>query len=150
MAVNRRFMAAAPADVFAVLRDGSSYARWVVGTTAVRATDVDWPAPGSRLQYQVGRGPMRKEDETRSVRLVEGVELELEAIGQPLGTARIVIRADPVRDGCLVTIVEHPLRGIAKMLHNPAFELVIWMRNVETLRRLEREVGRRRLLPAVR
>jgi len=132
-----------PAAIFSVLRDGWSYARWVVGTSKIREVDEAWPQPGARLHFRLGRGPLSKEDETRSMRLVDGSELELEAVGRPLGTARVDFRVDAVRDGSLVTIIEHPTKGPLATLHNPGFELLVYLRNVETLRRLEREVGRR-------
>lgn len=151
MAVNRRFMPYDASEIFSVLRDGRSYARWVVGTSQIRAVDEDWPEPGTRLHFRVGRGSVSKDDETRSVRLADGpdcCELELEAVGRPLGTARVDFRVDRVRDGSLVTIIEHPMKGVLSTLHNPGFELLIYLRNVETLRRLEREVRRRRLAEA--
>ncbi|MDQ1484744.1 MAG: hypothetical protein QOJ62_437 [Actinomycetota bacterium] len=144
MAVNRHFVPHRPAAVFAVLRDGKSYARWVVGTSEIRDVDPGWPSPGSCLHWQAGRGPLRKEDVTCSLRVVEDVELEAEVVGRPLGTARVTITLDPVRDGCLITMDEHPLHGPLRTLHNRGLDMLIWLRNVETLRRLEREVERRR------
>lgn len=134
--------------IFSVLRDGHSYVRWVVGTTEIRAVDESWPDPGSRLHYRVGWGPAKKDDETRVVRLADGTELEMEAVGRPLGAARVDFRVDAVRDGSLVTMIEHPTKGLLSTLHNPAFELLIYVRNVETLRRLEREVQRRQAAAA--
>lgn len=131
-----------PAAIVSVLRDGWSYARWVVGTKSIRWVDSDWPYPGARLHYTLSAHLLRKEDETRGVRFSEGSELELEAVGRPLGAARVDFRVDKVRDGALVTIAEHPTKGVLRMLHNPALELLIYVRNVETLRRLEREVAR--------
>jgi len=58
------------------------------------------------------------------------------------GRYRIELRAEPVEDGTLVSIDEHPLRGPAKLLHNPAMDLLVKIRNVETLRPLERCVQR--------
>lgn len=132
-----------PSLIFSVLRDGWSYGRWVVGTSRIRSVDTAWPQPGARLHYRIGRGPLSKDDETRSLRLVDGCELELEAVGRPLGTARVDFRIDQVRDGALVTMIEHPDKGPLAKLHNPGFELLIYLRNVETLRRLDREVSRR-------
>ena len=131
------------AAIFSVLRDGRSYARWVVGTSEIRGVDDGWPELGSRLYYRLGWGPTKKDDETTVVRVEEGSELELEAVGRPLGAARVDFRIDAVRDGSMVTIIEHPTKGILRTLHNPGFELLVYLRNVETLRRLEREVRRR-------
>jgi hypothetical protein len=133
-----------PADVFAVLRDGWSYEHWVVGTRKIRAVDDAWPAPGSRLHYTVGYWPLRKDDETRALEHVEGQLLALEAQAWPAGAAKIVLTTTPTPDGVRVEIVEHPDRGLAATLHNPAFDLAIKIRNVETLRRLEGQARRHR------
>jgi hypothetical protein len=142
MAVNRRFVPHPPATVFQVLDDGHSYERWVVGTSKIRAVEPGWPEPGTRLLYQLGRSPARKDDETRSVQYRRGVLLELEAVGRPFGTVRIEFWVEPVRGGSLITLTEHPNKGLARLLlRNRAFDAVIWMRNVETLRRLARELA---------
>ena len=144
MTVNRRVMRGlAPAAVFDVLRDGRSYEEWVVGTRTIRAVEPGWPEPGTALHFTVGYGPLRKDDETRSLVYEPDRRLELEAHAWPAGTARIDLRAEPVEDGTLVTIDEHPLRGPARALHNPALDALIWVRNVETLRRLESAARRR-------
>lgn len=133
-----------PGAVFDVLRDGWVYADWVVGTRAIRAVEPDWPEPGTALHYTVGYGPLRKDDETRSLAYEPDKRLELEAHAWPAGTARIELRAEPTDGGTLVSIDEHPLRGPAKLLHNPLADLLINLRNVETLRRLERLAQARR------
>jgi uncharacterized protein YndB with AHSA1/START domain len=144
MATTRRVLGEVdPAAVFDVLRDGWAYHRWVVGTRGIRAVDDGWPEPGSRIHFTLGYGPVRKDDETRSLRYEPGVRLELEAHAWPAGTARIDLRAEPIHDGTLVTITEHPHRGPTAALHNPALDALIHLRNVETLRRLERLVRER-------
>lgn len=138
MAVNNRRMAVAPTSVWSVLADGHCYSRWVVGTSAIRGVDAHWPAMGSRLHYTVGRGPLRHEGHTEVVSVDLGRRLELEAHAWPLGTARIEICLEQAGDGTQVLMIEHPARGAAGALHNPAFDLLIKARNVEALRRLER------------
>jgi hypothetical protein len=141
MATTRRVIGGStPVGVFGVLRDGWAYGDWVVGTRAIRAVDESWPEPGSRLHYTVGYGPLRKDDETRSIAYQPDARLELEARAWPAGSAYIELRAEPIHGGTLVTITEHPHRGPARALHNPALEALIHLRNVETLRRLERVV----------
>lgn len=138
MATTRRLMRdVTPEQVFAVLRDGKSYGHWVVGTRAIRAVDPGWPAEGTRLHYTVGYGPLRKDDVTTSRAYLPDDRLELEAHAWPAGTAGIVLRVEAVADGTRVAIDEAPARGPAKLLHNPATDLLIKVRNVETLRRLE-------------
>jgi hypothetical protein len=117
----------------------------VVGTRTIRAVDDSWPEPGSRLHFTLGYGPLRKDDETRSVGYEPGTRLELEAHAWPVGTARIDLRAEAIHEGTLVSITEHPHRGPVGLAHNPVFDALIHLRNVETLRRLEGVVrGRER------
>lgn len=144
MAITRRRMSGlTPEQVFGVLRDGKSYEHWVVGTRKIRAVDPGWPAEGTRLHYTVGYRPLRKDDVTTSRAYEPDLRLELEAHAWPAGTARIVLRAEAVPDGTRVSIEEAPQRGPAKRLHNPAADLAIKLRNVETLRRLEAQARRR-------
>jgi Polyketide cyclase / dehydrase and lipid transport len=144
MAMTRRVMQGlTPAAVFDVLRDGRSYREWVVGTREIRDVEAGWPTVGTALHYTVGYGPLRKDDETRSRLYEPDRRLELEAHAWPAGSARIELRAEPVDGGTLVSIDEHPLRGLASTLHNPALDLLIKLRNVETLRRLEALARRR-------
>lgn len=141
MAVTQRLLRdLTPRQVFDVLRDGFSYGDWVVGTRGIRDVDESWPTVGSRLHYRVGYGPLRKDDVTQCKLYAPDVRLELEAQAWPAGSAHIAITAEPVDGGTLVSIDEYPLRGPAKLLRNPLTDLVIRLRNVETLRRLERAV----------
>ncbi len=144
MAVNRRLLRdVTPRDVFDVLRDGRTYARWVVGTRAIRAVDPGWPAPGERLHYTVGYGPLRHDDETCSLAYEPDRALILEARAWPAGTVRIEMTVEPVAGGTRVTIDESPERGLARLLHNPALDGLVKLRNVETLRRLDALVQER-------
>jgi uncharacterized protein YndB with AHSA1/START domain len=145
MATTRRTLGCSRDAVWRVLSDGNTYSRWVVGTSSIRAVDDAWPAVGSRLHYRIGRGPLTHDGHTEVLAMTPGSRLELEAHAWPLGTARIeLLLAD--RDGhdtvgqpgCEVTMVEHPARGTAALLHNPLGDGLLKLRNVEALRRLER------------
>lgn len=136
-------MDAAAADVFAVLRDGDSYGHWVVGTRKIRSVEPAWPAVGARLHYTVGYGLLRKDDQTSVLSMTPDRRLELRAHAWPAGTARIILEITPSAAGCEVAIDEYPDQGIAKRLHNPVLEKVIQLRNVETLRRLEKLAAQR-------
>jgi hypothetical protein len=149
MAINRRFVPYTSAAVFSVLRDGESYARWVVGTAEIRSIEGVWPAPGSALHYRLTRAAGAKEDETRSVQYRPGVMLELEAAGRPFGTVQIEFFVDEVHGGSLITLRERPNRGVAKLVHNKVFDLAIWIRNLETLRRLAVEIRDHGDIPAL-
>lgn len=144
MAQNARLLAGInPAEVFDVLRDGTTYAEWVVGTRKIRAVDPGWPAPGKAIHYTVGYGPLRHDDRTVSQDYYPDNTLELEARAWPAGTVGIVLSARAVEGGTEVTIAEAPRRGLAKRVHNPVFDLLIKVRNVETLRRLEDQVRKK-------
>ncbi len=144
MATNSRHLpGVTPEQVFDVLRDGWSYGRWVVGTRTIRAVEEGWPRTGTCLHYTVGYRPFRKDDRTVSVRYEPDHRLALQAQAWPAGTASVVLLADPVQDGTTVTLYEAPDSGLAVRVHNPVLDQAIKLRNVETLRRLEREVRRR-------
>lgn len=138
MALNRTSINAPPAAVFAILRDGYSYDQWVVGTKKIRDVEPNWPAVGSRLHHTFGAGPLTISDTSKVLAVDPDRMLEMEARAWPAGTARIVLSLEPAGSGTRVTIEEHPLRGPGRRLHNPAFDLIIKVRNVETLRRLKR------------
>jgi hypothetical protein len=138
MAHNRRHITAvSPGAVFDVLRDGTSYSHWVVGTRKIRRVEPGWPAVGTCLHYTVGYGPLRKDDRTEVLDYAPDSRLELEAKAWPGGTVSIVLTARAEDGGTAVEIEETPRRGLAKALHNPVLDLLIKVRNVETLRRLE-------------
>jgi uncharacterized protein YndB with AHSA1/START domain len=138
VATNRRQMHASRDQVWQVLSDGNRYAEWVVGTSHIRDTDTGFPATGTRIHYSVGHGPLRHDGHTEVLAVDPGRRLELEAHAWPLGTAQIVLRLTDGDLGALVEIEEHPKRGLASRLHNPVLDVLIKVRNVETLRRLER------------
>src|ERR1043165_82841 len=111
MTVNRRGMRGlTPKAVFDVLRDGGSDREWVVGTREIRTVEQGWPDPGTALHYTVGYGPLRKDDETRSLSYEPDHRLELEAHAWPAGSARIEPRAAPGEGGTLVPNDAHPRR----------------------------------------
>ena len=144
MAITRRLMRdLSPTQVFDVLRDGRSYGDWVVGTRKTREVDPEWPAEGTAIHYTLGYRPARKDGVTTSKAYEPDRRLALEAHAWPAGTAGIVLTAEPRGGGTLVTIDEAPIKGPAQRLHNPLTDLLIRVRNVETLRRLE-SLARRR------
>ncbi|HET6815728.1 MAG TPA: SRPBCC domain-containing protein [Mycobacteriales bacterium] len=138
MARNSRRMPVSRDDLWAALSDGRTYATWVVGTSTIRDVDDNWPQLGSRLHYRIGRGPLRHDGHTEVTSVDPGRCLELEAHAWPLGSVRIELTLRDDGDGTVVEMVEHPARGTAAMLHNPVGDVLLRLRNVETLRRLER------------
>jgi hypothetical protein len=69
--------------------------------------------------------------------------LGLEADAGLLGTARIVLELSPWGEDTVVVLDEHPLRGAASWLHNPASDVLWLVRGEPMLRRLARLVEQR-------
>ena len=140
MAINRRVMALPADQVWDALSDGYTYSDWVVGTRKIRDVDDTFPAKGSRLHYTIGHFPLRHDSHTEVLDVDPSERrLDLAINSQPAGRFRVVLNVTPQSERTsLVEIDEKPLDGIVKVLHNPLFDLVIKVRNVETLRRLER------------
>jgi hypothetical protein len=145
MAVTRRdVQGLSRREPFDVLRDGRSYGDWVVGTRTIRDVDAGWPREGTCLHYTVGYGPLRHDDITRSLSYAPDERLELEASAWPMGTAKIVLCAEEKDGGVQLSIEEWPDKGVAARLHNPLLDLLVKVRNGETLRRWEAHARGRR------
>ena len=91
----------------------------------------------------MGHVPLRKDDYTQAVSCDPPRRLVLEAHAWPVGSLHIEIRVEPSATGCTVTIEETPKKGLLKTIDNPLVELGIKLRNVETLRRLEKKTRER-------
>jgi hypothetical protein len=136
MAVNRTHTDAAPSAVWDVLADGWTYSNWVVGTSHMRAVEAAWPDVGTRLFHAAGVWPVMTRDETRVEECDPGRRLVLLARGRPFGTARVVMELEADDDGTQVTMVEEPVSGPGKWLHNSLSEAALHRRNTESLERL--------------
>lgn len=146
MSKNNLVIAASPDEVFAVLADARSYQHWVVGCDDIRAVEGDWPEVGSHFFHTVGVGPLKTKDNTKVVEVDPGRRLVLEARARPAGVAQVIFELTPVDGGTRtdVMIEEYPIKGVAKTIDNPIQDGLIKVRNVETLRRLERVVLERK------
>jgi uncharacterized protein YndB with AHSA1/START domain len=144
MAERQQLVPCPPHQVWRVLADGESYARWVVGTQEIVHVDETWPAVNSALRFRVGVGPLHFTDSC-IVRICEPEgRLELEAKAEPVGTARIAFRLLPWSEDTLVILDEHPLRGPAARLQGPLSELILHLRNRRILGSLARVAARGR------
>ena len=136
MSTNYRRMRCSPEEVFAVLADGWLYPTWVVGASRMREVEPRWPAEGSHLHHSVGVWPLLINDETTMLRWDAPRHLAMQPKGRPIGEARVLIDVRPQKSGCVVRIIEHPVRGPLKLLPNGIINLLLHLRNSETLRRL--------------
>lgn len=147
MATVSRFIAAPPAQVFAVLADGWTYSNWVVGTSHMRAVDGQWPARGSTLHHASGVWPLALRDETVVRQVDTDRRLELAVRARPFGEAVVVLTLTPRDGGTMITMEETPTTGPGKVLHNPATDALLVRRNTEALARLS-AIAERHTQPA--
>jgi uncharacterized protein YndB with AHSA1/START domain len=129
-------IAAPPADVWAVLADGWTYAGWVVGTAKIRAVDDGWPQVGSKLHHAVGAWPLLVRDETQVLSCALLSRLVIQPRAWPAGEATAVFTLRGSAGGTNVLLTEEPTRGPGAWLNNRALEAVGDRRLAETLDRL--------------
>lgn len=128
-----------PAEqIFAVLTDALAYGDWVVGAKEIRAVEPEWPTPGSGFHHSIGIGPFVVRDETRVRDVDPPHRLELKARAWPSGEAHVTMLLDEAGAGTRVTMVEEPVSGPARWLHNPLLDAATHARNTIALRRLAR------------
>ena len=137
MARTQIAIAASPEDVWDVLADPPAYGDWVVGSSAIREWDPDWPAPGTRFHHRVGVWPLRVSDHTEVQEADEPRRLVLRANARPLGVARVELLLEPHDEGTVVTMIEDP-DGLTRFVFPPPAHLLVRARNAESLRRLRR------------
>lgn len=138
MATTHRRIDAPPERVFAVLADPESYADWVVGSDTIRDADATWPAVGARFYHRVGVGPFKVNDHTEVIELEPQRKLVLNARARPLGTARVSMLLEPRAGGTYVTMKETAGDALSHLGLNPLTDWIVHLRNVESLRRLQR------------
>ena len=61
----------------------------------------------------------------------------LEAKTRPAGHERVVIEVKPRGNGCVVRMEEYPSAGPVRLIPKPIADALLYVRNAETLRRLE-------------
>ncbi|WAX76950.1 SRPBCC family protein [Streptomyces sp. KMM 9044] len=136
MVERHRLIERPPADVWAVLADGTRYADWVVGTSGTRPDAGVRPHAGSSIVYTVHLAPWSVAGSTVVRRCEAPFILEREADSGWLGTARTALEVRPWGENTLVTINEHPLRGPGGVLHNTVVDAPIQPRHRTMLARL--------------
>ena len=138
MARNEIDIAAPPEAVFDVLADPRSFARWVVGSKAIRAADPDWPAPGSVFDHAQGVGALVLKDTTTALESERPRLLSMRVNARPLTVAHVTLTLEPRDGGTHVVMREVPADLRSQVTMNPAVDPLLHMRNAESLRRLKR------------
>ncbi|MFF2053584.1 SRPBCC family protein [Leifsonia sp. NPDC058194] len=137
MSVTVRLLRCTPAQVFGVLADPWVYPSWVVGASRMRAADPAYPVTGSKLHHSIGVWPFVLNDETRVDVWDPPRRMVLLAKTRPFGEERVAIDVRPHGDGCLVRMEEYAVAGPARLIPRPLADIVLLIRNRESLRRLE-------------
>ncbi|WP_308220941.1 SRPBCC family protein [Micromonospora phytophila] len=128
---------APPEQVWAVLADGWTYSDWVVGTVHVRDVDEAWPRVGTQLHHKAGPWPFSLQDASTVLACEPPHKLILRAGLWPAGEAIVAFTLEPVGDGATrVRIGEDFAAGPLRWIRNKVNDLVLHMRNRETLDRL--------------
>jgi uncharacterized protein YndB with AHSA1/START domain len=136
MSTNVRAMNCSPEDVFAVLADGWLFPTWVVGASRMRDVDAAWPAVGSKLQHSFGVWPALINDETTVLEYDPPRRLVIQPKGWPIGEARVTLEVKRRPEGCVVRITEEAVEGPGAFVPKPVLDVPLFVRNIETLRRL--------------
>ena len=136
VATNRRHLSCAPEDVFAVLANGWLYPTWVVGASRMRDVEHAWPSAGAKIHHSFGVWPALIDDTTSILEWDPPRHAKLKARGWPMGSAHVVLDVVAEPAGCLVTITEDAVEGPGTLVPKPARDVMIKLRNRETLQRL--------------
>jgi hypothetical protein len=137
VAINRRFMACSPEDVFAILSNGWLYPTWVVGASRMRDVEKSWPAVSATIHHSFGVWPLLINDSTSIIEWDPPRHALLKARGWPAGSAHVALDVAPVERGCTVTITEDAVEGPGRrLLPEPVRTAALLPRNKETLQRL--------------
>lgn len=136
MARNTRVFHCSPESVFAVFANGWLFPGWVVGSSRMRSVDRDWPHIGSKLHHSFGIWPVVIDDETTVLEWRPSHRFIIQAAGWPMGEARVRLEIEPHARGCKVRIHETAVKGPATLIPKPLLHGFVWVRNIETLRRL--------------
>jgi uncharacterized protein YndB with AHSA1/START domain len=127
---------AGPARVWAILGDGHTYPDWVVGAAESRKVDTDYPRPGATLHHTQIVPKVGLRDTSTVIEADEPRRMLLEVRIRPFAVSKVEFELEPVGDHTRVTMWEWGTSGIVPKLTGPLFELSLWVRNAETLRRL--------------
>ena len=144
MARNEIWVDAPPRTVFSVLADPPAYADWVVGASEVGQVEGDWPEPGALFHHAQGSWPLKVRDTTSALEREGQRRLRMKFRVRPWLVGEVDVRLRASRGGTRVVLTERPTGGLLGWFPNPGLDALIWLRNLEALRRLKRLAEERR------
>lgn len=137
MAHNEIHIGASPEEVFAVLSDPRSFARWVVGSREIRRADPRWPEVGAAFDHRVGIRPFTLSDSSEVVQCDPPGLLQLLVKARPFSRAYVTLKLERSSDGTRLSIDERAADARSRLLFNPLTDPLIQLRNKVSLRRLK-------------
>ena len=138
MAHNEIHATVPPDAVFDVLADARSYGHWVVGSRTIRSADPEWPAAGSVFDHEQGGLLPLLRDQTTALESRRPSLLRMRVQARPLTVAHVTLRLVPAEGGTRIEMDEVPANLRSRILMNPLTDVLIRVRNAESLRRLKR------------
>ena len=137
MAHNEIYIGVPPEDVFAVLSEPRSFARWVVGSREIRRADPEWPSVGAAFDHRVGIWPLTLSDNSEVVQCEPARLLKLLVKARPFSRAFVTLRLKPSDAGTLLSMDEFAADARSRLFFNPLTDPLIHLRNNVSLRRLK-------------
>jgi uncharacterized protein YndB with AHSA1/START domain len=137
MAHNEIFIAVPPEDVFAVLSEPRSFARWVVGSREIRRADPGWPSVGTAFDHKVGIRPFTLSDNSEVVQCEPPRLLKLLVKARPFSRAYVTLMLEPANGGTRLSMDEFAADSRSRLFFNPLTHPLLHVRNDVSLRRLK-------------
>lgn len=137
MAHNEIQIAAPLEQVFAVLSDPRSFARWVVGSREIRRADPGWPKVGTAFDHKVGIRPFTLADSSEVVQCEPPHLLKLLVKARPFSRAYVTLNLKPSNNGTRLSMDEFAADARSRLFFNPVTDPFVHLRNDVSLRRLK-------------
>lgn len=137
MAHNEIHIGVPPADVFMVLSDPRSYARWVVGSREIRRADRGWPKVGTAFDHRVGLRPFTLADNSEVVECEPPGLLKLLVKARPFSRAYVTLNLRPSHGGTQLSMDEFAADARSRLFFNRLTDPLLRLRNNVSLRRLK-------------
>jgi len=137
MAHNEIQIGVPPAEVFAVVSDPRSYARWVVGSREIRRADPGWPKVGTAFDHRVGLWPFTLADYSEVVECEPPRLLKLLVKARPFSRAYVTLNLRPSYSGTQLTMNEFAADARSRLFINRLTDPLLRFRNSVSLRRLK-------------
>ena len=140
MALNSIDIVVPPQAVWSVLADPRLYANWVVGASATRRVEGEWPAVGSVLHHTQAVGVS---DTTTVLASAPPWRIVMEARVRPVAIMQVSVELEAHGEETHLTLREEVVGGAVAIVPKALLDWLISLRNRESVRRLKElaEIG---------